>query len=131
MVLSRNRIKTGLFSPCLPGIGSFPYVLPWWLVDPYPLGMVYQRTSNLYRKFRFIVNFKVTQYFLTTVGPHFQWLEFHIKIRSMAGKQCVFSARKTGKGYCFLKLWLEFLLKLSGHPALALLLTAFAAGRVL
>ena len=56
-----------------------------WLVDPYPLGVVYWRTLNLYRKFQFIENFKVTQNFVTMVGQHFEWLEFHIKIYGMAG----------------------------------------------
>ena len=56
-----------------------------WLVDPYPLGVVYWRTLNLHRKFQFIENFKVTQNFVTMVGQHFEWLEFHIKIYGMAG----------------------------------------------
>ena len=63
---------------------------------------------NLYRKFKFFGNFKVTQYFVAVIGPHFQWLEFHIKIHGMDGKQCAFFAQKAGKGLLFLKLWLEF-----------------------
>jgi len=34
-----------------------------WLVEPCPLGMVYWKTLNLYRKFQFNGNFRVTQYF--------------------------------------------------------------------
>ena len=60
------------------------------LVDPYPPGVVYRKILDLYRKFQFIGNFKVTQYVVTIVRPHFQWLEFHIKIHGMAGKQCFF-----------------------------------------
>ena len=69
-----------------------PHVLPGRLVDPCPPGMAYWKTLNLYRKFQFIGSFKATQYFVTAVGQHFQWLEFHIKIHGMAGNQCAFSA---------------------------------------
>ena len=57
-----------------------------------------------------------TQYFLIIIGLQFQWLEFHIKIQGMAGKQCAFSDQKAGKDHFFLKLGLEFQLQLSGHP---------------
>ena len=63
--------------------------------------MVYLKILNLYRKFTFVGNFKVIQYFVAVVGPHFQWLAFHIKIHGMAGKQCVFSAQKAGKRSLF------------------------------
>ena len=53
---------------------------------------------------------------MTTNRQHFQWLEFHIKIDGMAGKQCVFSPQKAGERSLFLKLWLEFQIYLSGHP---------------
>jgi len=43
-------------------------VLPSWLVDPDPPGVVSWKTLNLYRKFHFIGNFKVTQWFVTIVG---------------------------------------------------------------
>ena len=56
------------------------------LVDPYPPVVVYRKTLNLYRKFQFIENFKVIQYFVTIVGLHFKWLEFLVKIHSLAGK---------------------------------------------
>ena len=48
--------------------------------------------------------FKVIEYFATIAGPHFPWVEFHIKIHGMAGKECVFSAQKAGKRSVFLKL---------------------------
>ena len=57
------------FSPSLPTIGSF-HVLPEWLVGPYPPGLAYPETLILYRKFKFIGNFKVIQYYVTIVGPH-------------------------------------------------------------
>jgi len=38
---------------------------------------------------------------VTVVGPYFQWLEFHIKIHGMAGKQCVSSAQNAGKRSLF------------------------------
>ena len=57
-----------------------------------------------------------TQYFLIIIGLQFQWLEFHIKIHGMAGKQCAFSDQNAGKRSLFLKLGLEFQLQLSGHP---------------
>ena len=48
-------------------------------------------------KFQFIGNFMVNKYFVGIVGPHFQWLEFHIKMHGMARKRCVFSVQKAGK----------------------------------
>ena len=57
-----------------------------------------------------------TQYFLIIIGLQVQWLEFHIKIQGLAGKQCAFSDHKAGKGSFFLKLGLEFQLQLNGHP---------------
>ena len=72
-----------------------------WLVDLYPPRVVYRKTVNLYRKFQFIGNFNVTQYFVTIIGLHFQWLEFHIKIHGMAEKQCISSAQKAGKRSLF------------------------------
>ena len=59
--------------------------------------MVYRKILNLYRKFQFIGNFKVSQCFVVIVGHGFQWLEFHIKILCMAGKQRDFSAQRAGK----------------------------------
>ena len=79
-----------------------------WLVDHYPRMVVYRKTFNLYRKFQFIGNFKAIQYFVAIVGQNFQWLEFHIKIHGMAGKQCTLSAQRLEKGRFFLKHWLEF-----------------------
>ena len=76
--------------------------------------MVYRKTLNLYRTFKFVGNFKVTQYYKTVVGPHFQRLEFHIKIHGMARKN-VFSAQKAGERSLFWN-WLEFQLYLGGHP---------------
>ena len=83
-------------SQCLPGC----------LVDLYPLGVVYQKAWTLYRTFQFIGNFKVTKCFVKIVGPRCQWLEFHIKIHDMAGKQCVF-AQMAGKR-SLSETWLEF-----------------------
>ena len=88
---------TGLFSPSQPRIGSFPNVLQGWLVDLYPSRVVYRKTLDLYREFQFIGNFKVTQYFLMILVLHFQWFEFHIKVHSMARKQCAFSAKRLEK----------------------------------
>ena len=79
-------------------MGSFPNILQLWLVDLYPLMVVYRKTLNLFRKFKFIGNFKVTQYFVAIVGLNFQ---FHIKIHCMARKQCVFLAQKAGKRSLF------------------------------
>jgi len=45
---------------------------------------------------------------VTIVGQHFQWLEFHIEIHGLAGKQCAFSAQKVGKRSLFSEIWLEF-----------------------
>ena len=67
-----------------------------WLVDPCHPGVVYHTTLNLYRKFQFIRNFNVTRYFMTIVGKHFQWLEFPIKIKSMAGKRKRYSPTTFG-----------------------------------
>ena len=64
---------------------------------PYPPVVVYWMTLNLYMKFQYTGNFKVTQYFVAIVGSHLQWLEFHIKMHGIAGKQCVLSAQKAGK----------------------------------
>ena len=72
-----------------------------WLVDPYPLGVVYCKTWYLYRKVQFIGNVTITQYFVAVVGQHCQWLEFHIKIHGVAGKQCVFSVQKAGNRSLF------------------------------
>ena len=38
---------------------------------------------------------------MTIFGLHFQWLEFHIKIHSMTGRQCAFSAQMVGKKLFF------------------------------
>ena len=46
-----------------------------------------------------------TQYFLTIIGLQFQWLEFHIKIHGMAGKQCAFSDQKAGKRSLVSETW--------------------------
>ena len=45
----------------------------------------------------------MTQYVVTKVVPHFQWLEFHIKIHGMTGKQYVFSVQRGGKRSLFSK----------------------------
>ena len=74
-----------------PGLEIFSISCQEWLVHPYPLSVVYWKTLNLYRKFQFIGNFKITLYLVTIVGQHFQLLKFHIKIRGMAGKQCSMS----------------------------------------
>ena len=58
-------------------------------------------TLNLDRKFKFIGNFDVIQYFVTIVRKHFQWLEFHVNIPGMAGKQCAFSTQKARKRSLF------------------------------
>ena len=118
MILSRNRIEEEKIVQCHMGQVSYHQVDPelevlpmfcqGWLVDPCTPGVVYWKTLKLYRKFQFIGKFNVTQCFLTIVGQRFQWLEFHIKIHSMAGKQRTISAQKTGKRPLFLKLWLEF-----------------------
>ena len=46
-----------------------------------------------------------TQYFLIIIGLQFQWLEFHIKIQGLAGKQCAFSDQKAGKRSLFSETW--------------------------
>ena len=38
---------------------------------------------------------------MTIVGQYLQWLEFHIKLHGMAGKQFAFSLQKAGKGSLF------------------------------
>ena len=57
----------------------------------------YRKILNLTKEFQFIGNFKVIQYFVKIVELHLHWLEFHIKIHGMAGKQCAVSAQKAGK----------------------------------
>jgi len=59
--------------------------------------VVYWKTLNLYRKFQFVKDFKVTHYFMTIIRHHFQWLEFNIKIHGMAGKQSTFAAKEVGE----------------------------------
>ena len=96
MILSRNSIEEekifqyhmgqAFFHQVDPGLEVFPMLCEEWLVDPCPPGVAYWKTLNLYRKFQFIGNFKVTQCFVTIVEEHLQWLEFHIKIYGMAGK---------------------------------------------
>ena len=39
----------------------------------------------------------VTQYFVTLVGQHLQWLEFHIKIIGMAGRNVLFLPKRLEK----------------------------------
>ena len=68
-----------------------------WLVDFFPLRVVYWETLNLYRKFQFVKDFKVTQHIMTIVRQHFQWLKFNIKIHGMAGIKSTFAARKVGE----------------------------------
>ena len=89
---------------------------PLWLVDLYPLKVDYWKTLNLHRKFQFIGNYKIVQYFVTIVRLHLQCLEFHIKIHGMAGKQCAFFCPKGWKR-SLLTFWLECQLSLCGHPA--------------
>ena len=50
-----------------PGLEVFPMFCQGWLLDPYPPGVVYPKTLIFCRRFQFIGNFKVTQYFLTIV----------------------------------------------------------------
>ena len=57
-----------LFSPSRLKIGSFPAFCQQWLVDPYPLGVVYWKTLNLYRELQYVRNVKVTQYFMAIVS---------------------------------------------------------------
>ena len=45
--------------------------------------------------------FMATQYFLIIIRLQFQWLEFHIKIQGMAGKQCAFYDQKGWKNITF------------------------------
>ena len=66
-----------------------------------PSGVGLLKILNLYRKFQYTGNFKVIQYLGTIVGSHCQWLEFHIKVHGMAGKQCIYSAQKNGKRSLF------------------------------
>ena len=98
--LSRNRIeeekiiqysmKQAFFHQAIPGSEAFAMFCQGWLVELCPLGVVYWKALKLYRKFQFIGYFKVTQCVVTIVRQHFLWLEFHIKIHGMAGKQCAF-----------------------------------------
>ena len=97
-------MRQALFYEADPGLQVFPIFHQWWLVVPFLSEMVYWKTLNLYRKFQFSGNFKATQYFMTIVGPHFQWLEFHVKIHGMTGKQCAFSTQMAGKRPLFLRL---------------------------
>ena len=78
-----------------------PYVLPGWLVVLFPPGVVYLKICNLCRKFQFIGNINATQYYVTIVRPHFQWLEFYSNVHGMAGKRYVFSAPKGWKKVTF------------------------------
>ena len=57
---------------------------------------------NLCRNSNLLEMFKVNKYFVTIVGPHFQWLEFGNKIYVMTGKQCIFLPKSPGKGNYFL-----------------------------
>ena len=117
MILLSNRIKEDkivqyhvgqrFLHQANPGLVVFPIFLPGCLEDPNLPGLVSRKTLNLYTKFQFIGNFEVLHYYMRIVGPHFQWLEFHIQTHGMAGKQCIFSAQKAGKGH-FLKIWLGF-----------------------
>ena len=45
------------------------------------------------------------QYCLIIIRLLFQWLEFHIKIHGMTGKQCAFSDQKPGKRSLFSETW--------------------------
>ena len=112
MILSRNRIKEDKIvqyhvgQPFLqqvnPGLVVFPIFLPGCLVDPNLPGVVNSRKIlNLYKKFQFIGNIKVTQYLVTIVGPQFRWLHCHIKAHGVAGKQYIFFVQKAGKGHFF------------------------------
>ena len=82
-------LEQALFHQVDPG----SEVLPGAVGRSLPSKVVYRKTLSLYRKFQFIGNVNVTHYFVTIIGLHFQWLEFHIKIHGMAGKQCAFSAQ--------------------------------------
>ena len=46
-----------------------------------------------------------TQYCLIIIRLLFQWLEFHIKINGMTGKQCAFSDQKAGNRSLFSETW--------------------------
>ena len=118
MILLRNRIKEdkivqyhvgqAFFTPSQPRIVSFPYLLPGSLVDPVLPGVVFQKILSLCRKFQFIGNFKVTQYFVTIEGPHFQWLKYHIKLMIWLENNVFFLPKRPEKHNFFLKIWLEF-----------------------
>ena len=97
-------MEQALFYEVDTGLQVFPVFCQWWLVVPFPSGMVYWKTLNFYRKLQFIGNFKATQSIVTIVGLHFQWLELHIKSHGMTGKQCAFSAQMAGKRPLFLRL---------------------------
>ena len=86
-----------------PGLEVSPMFFQGVVGRSFPPGVVYWMILNLYRKFQFIKKFKVTRYFVTIVRQHFQWLEVHIKIHGMSGKQCAFSAQRLEKGHFFLK----------------------------
>ena len=108
IILSRNssiekiaqyHMGQTFFHQVDPGFEAFPMFCQGWWVDPYPTWVGYWKTLNLCRKFQFFGNFEVTQYLVTIVGQHFQWLEFHIKIHGVAGKQCPSTSphKKAGK----------------------------------
>ena len=63
-----------------------------------------------------------TQYFLIIIGLQFQWLEFHIKIHGMAGKQCAFSDQKAGKRSLFSETWAGISTSTQWTPCLRMLL---------
>ena len=48
-----------------PGFEVFSMFCQGWFVDPSPPGVVYRKTLIFCRKFQFIGNLKVTQFFLT------------------------------------------------------------------
>ena len=102
MILSRKRLKEEKIVQYHVGQAFFHKIYPV-LEASFCFGRVvgrsllsgggYRKILNLHKEFQFIGNFMVVQYFVTIVKPHFQRLEFHIKIHGMTGKQCVFSAQ--------------------------------------
>ena len=57
-----------------------------------------------------------THYFLIIIGLQCQWLDFHIKIQGMAGKQCAVSDQKAGKRSLFSETWAGILTSTQWTP---------------
>ena len=65
------------------------------------------KTLNLWRKFQFIGNFKLTQYLVIIVGQHFNGWNFISKFMVWPENNVLFLPKRLGKCHFFLKLWLE------------------------